>query len=111
MRGVQTHSGPPVFSVPFRKDLARMNGTPQLNQKILLALGIEPGSLDHESQPLSVDPFLIFQWGGGVHSIIRLSPNISHCYNAALGFISNPAFVYRCESIQCYNDCTTEAFL
>ena len=28
MSGVQTHSGPPVFLVPFRKDLARMSGTP-----------------------------------------------------------------------------------
>ena len=30
MWGVQTHSGPPVFLVPFRKDLARMNGTLQI---------------------------------------------------------------------------------
>ena len=29
---VQKHSGPPVFLVLFRKDLARMNGTPQPNQ-------------------------------------------------------------------------------
>ena len=33
MWGVQTHRGPPVFSVPSRKDLARMNGTPRPNQK------------------------------------------------------------------------------
>ena len=54
--GVQTHSGPPVFLVLFRKDLAWMNGTPQPNQKWLPALGIEPGSLDHESQPLTIGP-------------------------------------------------------
>ena len=33
MWGVQTHSGPPVFLVPFHKDLARINGTPQPNRK------------------------------------------------------------------------------
>ena len=32
MLGVQTLSGPPVFLVPLRKDLARMNDTPQPNQ-------------------------------------------------------------------------------
>ena len=58
MWGVQTHSGPPVFLVPFRKDLARMNGTPQPNQKWLPALGIEPGSLNHKPQPLTIGPFL-----------------------------------------------------
>ena len=58
MWGVQTHSGPPVFLVPFRKDLARMNGMPQPNQKRPPALGIEPGSLDHESQPLTIGPLL-----------------------------------------------------
>ena len=31
--GDHTQSGPPVFLVPFRKDPARMNGTPQPNQK------------------------------------------------------------------------------
>ena len=54
MWGVQTHSGPQVFLVSFRKDLARMNGTPQPNRKWLPALGIEPGSLDHESQSLTI---------------------------------------------------------
>ena len=39
--GVCKHSGPPVFLVPFRKDLA--------NQKWLPALGIEPASFDRES--------------------------------------------------------------
>ena len=58
MWGVQTHSGPPVFLVPFRKYLVRMNGTPQPNQKRPPALGIEPGSLDHESQPLTIGPLL-----------------------------------------------------
>ena len=58
MWGVQTHSRPPVFSVTFHKDLARMNGTPQPNRQCLTALGIEPGSLDHESQPLTSRPFL-----------------------------------------------------
>ena len=33
MWGVQTHSGPLVFLVLFRKDLARLNGTPQPNWK------------------------------------------------------------------------------
>ena len=33
MWGVQTHRGPPVFLVLFRKDLAWMNGTPQSNQE------------------------------------------------------------------------------
>ena len=55
--GVQTHRGPPVFLVPLRKDLARMNGTPQPNQKWLPAQGIEPGSLDHKSQPLTIGRF------------------------------------------------------
>ena len=58
MRGVQTHSRPPVFLVQFRKDQARMNGTPQPNQKWLPALGIELGSLDHKPQPLTIGPFL-----------------------------------------------------
>ena len=35
-----------------------MNGTPQPNQKRPPALGIEPGSLDHESQPLTIRPLL-----------------------------------------------------
>ena len=35
-----------------------MNGTPQPNQKCLPALGIEPRSLNHESQPLTIGPFL-----------------------------------------------------
>ena len=55
---VQTHSGPQVFIVPFCKDLARMKGTPQTNQKWLLALGTEPWSLNRECQPLIVGPFL-----------------------------------------------------
>ena len=42
MWGVQTHGGPLVFLVPFRKDLARMNGAPQPNQKWLPVLGIDP---------------------------------------------------------------------
>ena len=50
MWGVQTHNGPPVFLVPFRKDMARMYGAPQPNRDWLPVLGIEPGSLDHESQ-------------------------------------------------------------
>ena len=33
MWGVQTNSEPLVFLVPFCKDLARMNGTPQPNQR------------------------------------------------------------------------------
>ena len=37
---VQTHSGPPVFLVPFSKYLARMNGTPQPYRKWLPALGL-----------------------------------------------------------------------
>ena len=31
--GVQTHSLPLTFLVPFRKDMTRMNRTPQPNQK------------------------------------------------------------------------------
>ena len=62
MWGVQTHSGPPVFLVLFRKDLARMNGTPRPNQKWPPALRIEPGSLDHESQPLTIGPVPDSQW-------------------------------------------------
>ena len=58
MWGVQTHSGPPVYLVPFRQDLARMNDTPKPNQKLLPALGIEPGSLYHKPQPLTIGPFL-----------------------------------------------------
>ena len=38
-----SHCRPSVFLVPFRRDLARMNGTPQPNQRIPPALGIEPG--------------------------------------------------------------------
>ena len=56
--GVQTHSGPPVILVPFRKDLARMNGTPQPNQKWLPAQGIERGSLNPKPQPLTSGRFL-----------------------------------------------------
>ena len=52
--GVQTHRRPPVFSVPSRKDLARMNGLPQPYQKWLPALGTEPGSLDQEPHPLTI---------------------------------------------------------
>ena len=58
MWGVQTHSGTLVLKVPFYKDLARMNGTPDPNRKRLLAQGIKPGSLDHESQPFAIGPFL-----------------------------------------------------
>ena len=58
MWDVQTHSGPPVFLVLLRKDLARMNGTPQPNRKWQPALGIEPGTLHYESQPLTIGPFL-----------------------------------------------------
>ena len=47
-----------VFLVLIHQDLAKMNGTPQPNRKQLPALGIEPGSLDHESQPLTIRPFL-----------------------------------------------------
>ena len=56
--GVQTHNGPPVFLVLFRKDLARMNGTPQPNQKWLPAQGIERGSLNPKPQPLTSGRFL-----------------------------------------------------
>ena len=48
----------PVLLVLIHKDLAKMNGMPQPNRKQLPALGIEPGSLDHESQPLTIRPFL-----------------------------------------------------
>ena len=58
MWGVQTHSGPLVSLVPFRKNQGSMNGTPHPNWKWLPALGIKPGSLDHESQPLTIGPFL-----------------------------------------------------
>ena len=43
---------------PNPKDLARINGTPQPNQKWLPAQGIESGYLNHESQPLTIGPFL-----------------------------------------------------
>ena len=56
--GVQTHSGPLVILVPFHNDLARLNGTPRPIQKLPLALGNEPGSLDHEPQPLTIEPCL-----------------------------------------------------
>ena len=56
--GVQTHSGPPVFLVPFLKDLSRLNGTSQPNQKWMPVQGIEPVSLDHKYQPLTIEPFL-----------------------------------------------------
>ena len=42
-----------LFLLPFSKDLARMKGTPQPNQKLLLALGIA-----HESLPLTIQMFL-----------------------------------------------------
>ena len=32
-----------------------MNGTPRLNQERLPALGIEPRSLDHKPQPLTIE--------------------------------------------------------
>ena len=42
-----------LFLLLFSKDLARMKGTPQPNQKLLLALGIA-----HESLPLANQMFL-----------------------------------------------------
>ena len=51
MWAVQTHSGTPLFFAPFRKDLARLNGAPQPNQKWLPSLGIQPWSLNHKPQP------------------------------------------------------------
>ena len=65
-----------------------MNGTPQPNQKRLLALGIKPGSLDHESQPLTIGPLLTqfyvtvvayspFQRSGSPMSLINGAPNVS----------------------------------
>ena len=59
MWGVQTHSGPPVFLFTFRKDLAKMNGMSRPNQKRPPALGVEPESLDHESQPLTIGPLML----------------------------------------------------
>ena len=56
--GVKTHSGPLVLVVPFRKDLARISGTPQPNRKWLPAQGIKPRSVDHKFQPLTTRPFL-----------------------------------------------------
>ena len=38
--GAQTHNGPTVFLVPFRKALVRMNGTQQSNQKWLDLPGV-----------------------------------------------------------------------
>ena len=84
MWGVQTHSGPPVFLVPFRKDLARMNGTPQPNQKWLPALEIELGSLDQESQPLTIGPFLT-PWTHGMYNKIRTENQST----VKLGFLHN----------------------
>ena len=37
---------------------AKMNGTPHPNKKWLPALGMEPGSLNHEAQPFTIRPFL-----------------------------------------------------
>ena len=45
--GRAKHSGSLVLLVPFRKDLAWMNGTPQPNQKWLSALGIESWAATH----------------------------------------------------------------
>ena len=39
-----------------------MNGTPQ--PEMAASAGIEPGSLDHESQPLTIGPFLQFSGFG-----------------------------------------------
>ena len=50
---VQTHSGSAVILVPFRKDLARMKGTPQPNQNWEAAQGIEPGSLGSQASTLN----------------------------------------------------------
>ena len=47
-----------VFLDPFRKDLARMNGMPQPNQKWLPEQEIKPGSLNHKLQPSTIGPFL-----------------------------------------------------
>ena len=46
----------------FCIDLARMNDTPQPNQKWLPVQGIEPRSLDHKPQPLPIGPFLTPSW-------------------------------------------------
>ena len=43
---------------PVHKDLARLNGPPQPNQKWSPALGIEPRCLDHKPQPLTIESFL-----------------------------------------------------
>ena len=45
--------------VSFREYLARRDGTPQPNQKLLSALGVQPGSLDPKPQLLTLGPFLI----------------------------------------------------
>ena len=56
MLGVQTHSGPPLFLAPFYKDLARIIGTPQPNQKWLPVLEIETVWISQS--PLTIGPFL-----------------------------------------------------
>lgn len=51
-RGINTlHFGEQIL-VLYHKDLVWMNGTP------LVVLGIDPGSLDHKPQPLTIGPFL-----------------------------------------------------
>ena len=58
MLGEQTHNGPAIFLVLFCKDQARMNGTPQPDQKWLGTHRIEHGSLDHKPQLLAIGLFL-----------------------------------------------------
>ena len=70
--GVQTHSGPPVFLVLYRKNLARMYGTPQPNQKWLPGLGIKPGSHNLKPQFLTIGPFLIPEYS----SIVLLQSHL-----------------------------------
>ena len=68
----QTHSGPTVILAPDRKNLARMNGTPQPNQKWLPRLGIEPGSHNLKPQFLTILPFLIPEYS----SIVLLQSHL-----------------------------------
>ena len=46
-----------------------MNGTPQPKSEMTASAGIEPRSLDYESQPLTIGPFLT-GWAGMVLSTI-----------------------------------------
>ena len=66
-----------------------MNGTPQ--PEMAASAGIEPGSLDHESQPLTIGPFLQFSGKPLDQMVLVSGANIIH--------VSSPLMVSDSEAV------------